>query len=123
MSKDYLDKWEKRAKENTKIIALQQTKTKKMRHEKKMKYVCFYDNRREENVIIIFYIGLAHSTFSSLNPHSGGFIDIRDGKAICFGKSMTLGVESNTEIDAHLANKQIFRTIFRELNQNKEDEM
>ena len=30
MSKDYLDKWEERAKQNTEIIEQQQTKTKKM---------------------------------------------------------------------------------------------
>jgi len=88
--------------------------------EKTLKYVCFYDNRSEEDVIIIFYIGLAHSTFSSLKPHSGGFIDFKDGKAICFGKSMTLSVESNTEKDSYLANRQLFRKMFRELNQNNE---
>lgn len=31
MSKDYLDKWEERAKQNTEIIEQQQAKTKKMK--------------------------------------------------------------------------------------------
>ena len=33
MSKDYLDKWEERQKQNTEIIEQQQTKTKKMKEE------------------------------------------------------------------------------------------
>tara|TARA_B110000285_G_C14688226_1_gene407863 strand:- start:354 stop:572 length:219 start_codon:yes stop_codon:yes gene_type:complete len=33
MSKDYLDKWEERQKQNTEIIEQQQTKTKKMSKE------------------------------------------------------------------------------------------
>ena len=77
-----------------------------------MKYVCFYHNKQEEDVVVIFYIGLAHSTFSNLNPHSAGFIDFKDGKPICFGKSLSLGLESNPERDSRIANRQIFRKAF-----------
>ena len=41
MSKDYLDKWEERAKLNTKIIEQQQTKTKKMTYIIQNDYIGF----------------------------------------------------------------------------------
>ena len=39
MSKDYLDKWEERQKQNTEIIEQQQTKTKKMSKEELSKVI------------------------------------------------------------------------------------
>ena len=69
----------------------------------KQKYVIL----PEYNQIIIFNILLDHSKFKSLNPISAGFCYIETNKINCFGKSITLNLESN-ELDSFYATKQVF---------------
>ena len=49
MSKDYLDKWEERQKQNTKIIEQQQAKTKKMTQE-----ILIFEKKRLFKLIDIY---------------------------------------------------------------------
>lgn len=69
----------------------------------KLKYV----RLKAYDEIIIFPMLLEHSTFKHLNPISAGFCYIDDGKVSCFGRSVSLRIES-MEDDTKMATKQVF---------------
>jgi hypothetical protein len=73
----------------------------------KVKYVVTADNE-----IIIFGEAMNHSAFKSFNPISAGFISFGVNKqgnpsCICYGKSVSLQLESNTEQDTLLAKRRL----------------
>lgn len=72
----------------------------------KAKYVKSFDDQ-----IITFPLGMNHSDFRSFRPKSAGFISIgssRSGEVLvsCWGKSITLDLDSDPEVDATLAKTQ-----------------
>lgn len=73
----------------------------------KQKYVVIDD------VIILFSELLNHSQFKSFNPTSAGFVsigvdDTGNPYGKCYGRSVSLGIDSNPETDTYLLNRQIF---------------
>lgn len=50
---------------------------------------------------------LEHSCFKHLNPISAGFCYIDNNKVSCFGRSVSLGIESMKD-DTEVATKQVF---------------
>lgn len=69
----------------------------------KLKYV----NVGEHNDIIIFSATIQHSTFKRLNPVSAGFCSIHPDKVVCYGKSVSLNMNS-AEDDSFHATKELF---------------
>ena len=69
----------------------------------KQKYV----RLKEYDEIIIFPQIIQHSEFRSMNPISAGFCYIHKDKVVCFGESISLGLESK-EDDTLKATKQIY---------------
>jgi hypothetical protein len=72
----------------------------------KTKYI-----RTEDDVIVVFCELLEHSTFKNMKPVSAGFISFGVNKqgnpsCSCYGKSVSLGLESNEE-DTLLAQRQL----------------
>jgi hypothetical protein len=66
----------------------------------------------EDGIIIVFPELIQHSDFKHFNPTSAGFISIGVNKegnptCSCYGKSVSLGLESNPEEDTKLAKKQL----------------
>ena len=62
--------------------------------------------------MIVFSAAIKHSEFRSWNPTSAGFISFstnKDGGVVCscYGRSESLGIESNPEKDTRIANIQI----------------
>lgn len=68
----------------------------------KMKYVKI----GTYNSIVIFPTIIEHSAFKHLNPITAGFCYINENSVDCFGKSYSLGIESNPEKDTEEATKQ-----------------
>jgi hypothetical protein len=57
---------------------------------------------------IFFPEEIEHSTFRFLNPISAGFCYLNDDNVVkCFGKSISLGIESDPE-DTLLATNQVY---------------
>ena len=75
----------------------------KIMDDTKLKYV----RLKAYDEIIIFSMLLEHSTFKHLNPISAGFCYIDDGKVSCFGRSVSLRIES-MEDDTKMVTKQVF---------------
>ena len=69
------------------------------------KYVVCDLNGRER--IIVFSARIRHDTFSNLNPIRAGFIGFNENEANCFGKSYSLGLKSDEELDSKLAYKDL----------------
>jgi hypothetical protein len=72
----------------------------------KTKYI-----RTKNDVIVVFCELLEHSTFKNMEPISAGFISFGVNKqgnpsCSCYGKSVSLGLESNEE-DTLLAQRQL----------------
>lgn len=72
----------------------------------KVKYVITKDKE-----IIVFTELLQHSEFKSFEPISAGFISFGVNKegnptCSCYGKSISLGLESNPEQDTEIAKRQ-----------------
>ena len=72
----------------------------------KQKYVI-----TDDNVIIVFPELLQHKEFKHFNPIRAGFISFGVNKegnptCSCYGKSVSLGIESNPEIDTQIAKRQ-----------------
>lgn len=72
--------------------------------------------RTEEDQIIVFPSYLSHNLFKSFNPVSAGFISFgatakHEPSCTCYGKSVSLGIDSNTDEDTFLAKKQILKII------------
>ena len=64
--------------------------------------------KTKNNEIIVFSELLEHSDFKSFSPVSAGFISIGIEPRIgCYGKSISLGLKSDPEVDTELAHKQI----------------
>ncbi len=66
----------------------------------------------DNNEIIIFGEAMNHSTFKNFNPTSAGFISFgvnKDGNpsCTCYGKSVSLKLESNPEQDTLLAKRRL----------------
>ena len=61
--------------------------------------------------IVVFPDQLTHAEIGHRKAVvSAGFISfVDDGKAVCFGKSTSLGLEARPEEDSRLANKQLLR--------------
>jgi|TARA_R100000093_G_scaffold55826_1_gene28874 hypothetical protein len=57
--------------------------------------------------IIVFSARIRHDTFSNLNPIRAGFVGFYENKASCFGKSISLGLKSDEELDSKLVNEGI----------------
>ena len=72
----------------------------------KHKYVIIGDY----DSVVIFPMIIEHSEFRSKEPKSAGFCYINTEKKIveCFGKSVSLGIESRENEDSVLATKQFF---------------
>jgi hypothetical protein len=72
----------------------------------KTKYI-----KTKEGEIVVFPEMLQHSEFRDFNPISAGFIafGVKDGNpsVSCYGKSISLGLSSNEEVDSRLAERQI----------------
>jgi hypothetical protein len=73
----------------------------------KQKYVITDDRE-----IIVFPELLQHSEFKHFNPISAGFISFGVNKegnpsCSCYGKSVSLGLESNPEEDTKIAKRQL----------------
>ena len=102
MSKDYLDKWEERQKQNTEIIEQQQTKTKMSKEE--IKSLGWLHDDSEPNNYVKGSWDLYH------NPNTNYIkIDDADGYPIVFEGVIKDISELNNIMDKHK-------------NQNKEDE-
>jgi hypothetical protein len=70
----------------------------------KQKYV----RLKELDSFIFFPEIIEHSTFKHLNPISAGFCYLNDDDIVkCFGGSISLGIDSNSE-DTILATKQVY---------------
>ena len=69
----------------------------------KLKYV----RLEQYDEIIIFPEIIQHSEFRNWNPISGGFCYIGKDKIECFGRSISLGLESKPN-DSFYATKQAF---------------
>jgi hypothetical protein len=66
----------------------------------------------KERVIIVFPELMQHSDFKDWNPISAGFISFGVNKegnptCSCYGKSISLGLESNPEEDTKIAKRQL----------------
>ena len=66
----------------------------------------------ENTEIIVFSELLQHSDFKSFNPISAGFISFGTNKegnptCSCYGKSISLGLNSNPEEDTKIAKRQL----------------
>jgi hypothetical protein len=66
----------------------------------------------EDRIIIVFPELMQHSDFKHFNPTSAGFISIGVNKegnptCSCYGKSVSLGLESNPEEDTKIAKRQL----------------
>ena len=80
----------------------------------KLKYI-----KTKANVIIAFCELLQHAEFANFEPVTAGFMSIGTKKVkygeqeyteadcTCYGKSDSLGMESNPEVDSKLARRQI----------------
>jgi len=68
----------------------------------KMKYV----KVGEYNSIIIFPIIIEHSEFRNMNPKTAGFCYVNEDKVSCFGRSVSLNLDSDEKADTILATKQ-----------------
>jgi hypothetical protein len=80
----------------------------------KLKYI-----KTKANVIIAFPALLEHAQFADFNPVTAGFMAIGTKKVKsgeqeytetdchCYGKSDSLGMEANEEVDTKLARRQI----------------
>jgi len=70
--------------------------------------------RLQNDDIIIFSQGKNHSDFEYMNPKTAGFIQIYaeddQPRCACFGKSDSLGLESDEKRDTKYANSQLFRS-------------
>jgi len=70
----------------------------------KQKYV----RLKSYNSFIFFPQIIEHSTFKHLNPVSAGFCYLDGDNVVkCFGKSISLGIDSDPE-DTKLATKQVY---------------
>ncbi|MCP3682109.1 MAG: hypothetical protein GY861_05400 [bacterium] len=69
----------------------------------KQKYV----RLKEYDSIIIFPCIIEHSTFRNKNPISAGFCYVKQDRIDCFGRSVSLNLDSTKE-DTFMATKQIF---------------
>ena len=58
--------------------------------------------------IIIFPCSIEHSVFKGMGAVTAGFCYIDADKVRCFGKSISLKLESNPKVDSDLATKQLF---------------
>ena len=72
----------------------------------KQKYV----RLKEYNQIIIFPQIIEHSAFSRWGVITAGFCYVDKNKVACFGKSISLGLEADTEEDTRFATQQLFGT-------------
>ena len=68
--------------------------------------------KTKDNVLIVFSDLLEHAKFKHFDPISAGFISIgardRGEPTIgCFGKSISLDLKSDPDVDTALAEKQI----------------
>ena len=73
----------------------------------RVKYV-----KTKDNEIIVFSELLQHSEFRGFEPVSAGFISIgatgkHEPTISCYGKSISLDLPSDPEVDSELARKQI----------------
>jgi hypothetical protein len=74
----------------------------------KVKYI-----RTKDDEIIIFGEIMQHSDFRNFNPVSAGFISFgihpesRNPTCSCFGRSVSLNLDSNEEEDTRLAKMQL----------------
>jgi hypothetical protein len=66
-----------------------------------------YVRLKDYNEIIIFPEIIEHSTFRNLEPVSAGFCYINKDHIACFGKSISLRLDSK-EDDSFWATKQVF---------------
>ena len=69
----------------------------------KQKYVSL----SKGNEIIVFPMTIQHNTFKSLDPVSAGFCYIHNNHVECFGRSVSLGLESMVR-DSETATIQLF---------------
>ena len=70
------------------------------------KYIVFEENFIEE--MLIFSPLLQHDYVTrrmNIKPISAGFITIHDNEPRCFGKSISLGLESRGEADSKVAKR------------------
>lgn len=58
--------------------------------------------------IIIFPAHIQHKDFKHMNIESAGFCYVKNNEVKCFGKSTSLGLESNPEEDSLKATRQLF---------------
>lgn len=70
--------------------------------------------KTKEGSIIVFSAAVEHKQFANLQPVSAGFITFGFSPDVgvackCFGESTSLGLKSDEEEDARLANQQITR--------------
>jgi hypothetical protein len=69
--------------------------------------------RTKDNEIIVFGEIMQHSDFRNFNPVSAGFISFgihpesRNPTCTCFGRSISLNLDSNEEEDTRLAKMQL----------------
>lgn len=87
-----------------------------------MKYVCFKNHESGDEEIMMFPKSINHDCFAEIQgriknqidgdwhrvmrtPISAGFVVIADGKPKCFGKSITLGLESRGQDSSILLNQ------------------
>jgi hypothetical protein len=80
----------------------------------KLKYI-----KTKKNIIIAFCDLMNHAEFSNFEPVTAGFLAIGtkmvkhgdkmypETDCTCYGKSTSLGMESNPEVDTKLARRQI----------------
>lgn len=73
----------------------------------KMKYVVLDDGLNDN--IIVFPETIQHSSFAMFSGTilSAGFISYTDGKWSCWGKSISLGLDSRPEEDSDIANRML----------------
>ena len=64
--------------------------------------------RTNDDDVIIFPTSMEHSTFKHLGIESAGFISIDKDSVSCYGKSISLGLESKPSIDNLFAHQTVF---------------
>tara|TARA_R110000787_G_scaffold11722_12_gene38528 strand:- start:9849 stop:10133 length:285 start_codon:yes stop_codon:yes gene_type:complete len=88
----------------------------------KQKYV----KLKQYNEVIIFPTIIDHSEFIDWEVVSAGFCHVHADKIVCFGKSISLGIESKPNQDTFHATKQVFgweeaKQFFKASEKEKED--
>ena len=74
----------------------------------KLKYVKVPVKGTSLFTFIVFNDLIQHSQFKNHNPVSAGFVHFSQEKAECFGKSISLGIESSP-LDSQEMTRQFFR--------------